>query len=277
MAKIHVVTDSTAYFSTDEIKRYGITVLPLKVIFTGKEYNETDINDVRFLDMIKKEYPATSPPSLDEFWDVFAEKTADGGEVISIHLSSGLSGTVQTANSVAEMMQKSDRISVIDSGTMGIGEQLLAITAVQMAAQGHSREEIVGALEHKKATMRTIFMPDTLEYLRKGGRIGGAQALIGAFLQIKPVLHIFKGKVDVLDKIRTTAKALQRMMQELPNDLSHHEIYCVHWHNNPGAEELRKMVLDNFKNADVHISELGPVIGVHVGPGFRGIFFAEKG
>ncbi len=276
MAKIHIVTDSTAYLPPEEIKRFGITVLPLKIIFSDKEYKETELDGVQFLDMIKKEFPKTSPPSLDEFWDVFAEKTADDGEVISIHLSSGLSETVQTAVGVTQMMQTGERISVIDSGSMGIGERLLVLTAALMAERGRSREEIVDVLNRKIATMRTIFIPSTLEYLKKGGRIGGAQALIGSFLQIKPVLNVVSGKVDILDKIRTTSKALQRMIHELPKDLSRYEVFSVHWHDKPGAEELQKMIMDNFENANVHIAELGPVIGVHVGPGLRGIFYAEK-
>jgi DegV family protein with EDD domain len=277
MAKIHIVTDSTAYLPPEEIKRFGITVLPLKVIFSNNEYNETDINDNdQFIDMIKKEYPSTSPPSLDEFWDAFSEKTADGGEVISIHLSSGLSETVQTALGVTKMMQNGDRVSVVDSGTMGIGMRLLVLTASLMAERGRSREEIVNILNRKIATMRTIFMPSTLEYLKKGGRIGGAQALLGKILQIKPVLNIVDGKVDVLDKIRTADRAIQRMIQELPKDLSRHEVFTVHWHDKPGAEELKKMIKDNFDNANIHVAELGPVIGIHVGPGLLGILYAEK-
>jgi len=274
MEKIALVIDSTAYLSEEEINRYAITVVPLTVNFPDGFIYDGIVDAKDFFARVEKsaKLPFTSQPAVGAFVETYKALIAEGKEIVSIHISSRLSGTFESARGAASMVDP-NKITVIDSTVTSAPMAYLVLAAARWAEEGHSRVEIGARLEQAKKELGAFFIPDTLEYLKKGGRIGGAEALLGSLLQIKPILYLSEGRIEVFDKVRTRRKAIQKMLQQLPREKKHLELAVVHCAAPEDAAAIRDMIPEIAPQARVEIRELGPVLSTHCGPGLVGIGF----
>jgi DegV family protein with EDD domain len=274
-----VFTDSTAYLTSEDKKQFGITVVPLIITFQNNSYKErVEISDEEFYKALAEKggFPTTSQPSAGDFVKAYQENANEGDEIISIHISSGISGTYASAIAAAEMLPNYN-ISVFDSQTTATGLRYLVLKAAEMAQSGASKEEIVKTLSLMRDQVHILFMVDTLEYLRRGGRIGGAQALIGSLLQVKPILTI-RGKTEIFDKVRTRQKALARIVEEFvkfykSNDPSKIRASILYVHNHDACDILAQLINSYIPNLQLERISVGPVVGAHVGPGTLGLAY----
>ena len=277
-AKVRIVTDSTAYMPANTLEKYPfIDIVPLTVNFSDIDIVDWTKNNEIFVENLKKSKntPTTSKPSPQQFIDVFKPAVEEGQEVVCINISANLSGTMESALAAAREVDK-EKIHVIDSKLTAGPLEFLVEEAAELAAQGKTAEEIVDRVKSSINRTQIIFSPATLEYLKKGGRIGGAQAFIGTIMNIKPILHINDdGRVDALDKVRTAKKAYKRMIDEVPADAEKVEV--CHLMAREEAEKFREQIKEKVSVSDIEIVELGPVISVHAGPGVIGVIFRSKG
>jgi DegV family protein with EDD domain len=273
MGKIHFVTDSTAYFEKVTAKEKGVDIVPLKVEFLGETKSEGFPGEFEeFFSKLKtaEEFPKTSQPSVGEFAKVFTEIVEKGDEVIVLTISSKLSGTYNSASAAAQMVD-SEKISVIDSESTAANLKLLVETGMELANEGKSRLEIVYILNDMKKRMGISLTVDTLEYLKKGGRLTSTQALIGSILNVKPVLALIDGKLEPVAKVRGKKKALEAMAERIHEDSTH--ITILHIFSMEEAEEVKTAIQVKHPNAKINIEALGPVIGAHLGPKAMGICY----
>jgi len=278
LASIGIVTDSTAYLDEEYAERYDIRVVPLKVIMDDVSYREgVDISNEEFFARLKKAevFPTTSQPAVGEFLEAYREMSERYDGLISIHISAGISGTCDAAKSAAAEMGDYP-IEVIDSrftaGLLG----LIAIELAKARDQGKGMEELKALADRIINSSTLMFMVGTLEYLHRGGRIGGAQALLGTMLQLKPILFI-DGIIDVAERIRGANKALNRLVEIAVEKVGGKKICMAisHVMDPERMQELMGKVIEalNCDPAEILISQTGPVIGSHVGPGTAGIGF----
>jgi DegV family protein with EDD domain len=277
MSKIAIVTDSSAYLPADLVERYGLHVMPLKVAFGETVYRDcVDITEEEFYRKLAqaKELPFTSQPSAGEFLVFYQEVARQSQGILSIHLSSALSGTYNSAMAAREMLPDVP-IEVIDSRSTSMGQGFLVLAAARAAEEGKSLEEIAALTRDLVSRLNVIFTLDTLKYLQKGGRIGGAQALMGSMLAIKPILHLHEGRVEPLEKVRTKGKAVERLveiMEERLQDRPAH-VAILHSANPQEAEALRAQIAARFPCRELLLTGVSPVIGTHTGPGCLGLAF----
>lgn len=271
-AAVTVVTDSTAYLPAEVVAEYGIVVIPLHVRLDDHQFQESvDLTSAEFVDWIKRpgRRALTSQPSPAAF---AAAYDAAGDSVVSVHLSGLLSGTCGAARLVAEQCGKPVR--VVDSRSVAMGLGFAVIAAAQAAVAGGGVADVAAAAEHAAARCRTTFYVDSLEYLRRGGRIGAAQSLLGGVLAVKPLLHILDGEIAALERIRTASKALARLEDVAALTAGHAPVDLAVQHL--GAADRAAEVTERLRVRipalrSVHLSELGPVVGAHVGPGTVGV------
>jgi len=278
--KTAVVTDSTAYIPKELREKWGIYMIPLSVIFDHETYREEiDISAEEFYKEVKqRELPSTSMPPIGEFVALFEKLMKEYDAVISIHLSSGISGTFQGAVSACDMV---DGIKVypFDSEISAMVQGFYALEAAELAEQGVHVEEILERLKEMKRSIRAYFMVDDLSHLQRGGRLSNAQALIGSLLQVKPLLHFQDKKIVPFEKVRTRKKAMNRVVELLAADANSGEEYrAVIIHANREAEALEwKSELESlFPNVEFLLSYFGPVIGTHLGEGSMGLGWYKK-
>jgi len=274
-----VVTDSTADIPSEVAQELGIVVIPLTVQFGREVYRDgIDISADEFFYKLEDSatLPITSQPSPGDFAKVYNSLAAETNEIISIHISAKLSGTYNSAILGREEVSKDCRIEVIDSLQASMGLGLIAIAAAKLARQGANLKE-VSEMVHD-AIPRTHFfgMVDTLEYLRKGGRIGKAAALLGMLLHIKPLLVLRNGETHGLEKLRTRKKALGRFV-ELVKTFKHIEDMAIIYSTNPDeAETFGEHLAPIFPREKVYRARFGPVLGTYVGPGSLGLALMES-
>lgn len=272
MSRIALVTDSTAYLTEEEVARYGVAVIPLTVNFEEGFIDDGIVDAGEFFARVDRSgrLPFTSQPARGQFTQIYRPLVEQGREVISIHVSSGLSGTFENAVAAASEVDAA-KITVIDSLTTSAPLAFLVLAAARWAEAGLNRAEISTRLKRAAGELGSYFIPQTLEYLKKGGRIGGAQALFGSLLQIKPILYFREGKVAVLDKVRTRRKAIQRMLQELPLGSKNLKAAVIHCAAPKDAAAIKELIMEKAPHAAVEIREIGPVLSIHGGPGLVGM------
>lgn len=278
MNPVHVVLDSTANISADLLKQHhNLHVVPLKVAVGDREWNENELSAGHLFAQIKEtgQFPQTSQPAPGDFMRVFQPIIESGAEVIAIAVSGGISGAAQGARAAARAAG-SRKIHVVDSKTTSVGMIRLAERALAMAAQKRGAEEIASDLRARAKRAQTIFLPDSLEYLRRGGRIGGAAALIGSILQIKPILYLDDGEVQVLDKVRTRSKAVGRMLDEACKYAAFDYIDVAHVEAEDEAQALKRRVDELFPTANATVNAAGSVLAAHLGPRVLALFFGQK-
>ena len=272
---IHLVTDSTAYLPPDIKLKYDVHTASLKVIVGDQTYDEEGgITKAEFFKLLANvaTAPTTSQPSAGEFLELYTQLLGDEDEIISIHLSEGVSGTVPNARAAAQEISP-DRIHVVDSRTTAIGLMIMVIAAGEALAAGKSTAEVLAILERMIDESCIYFSVDTLEYLHKGGRIGAASRWLGTLLNIKPVLYLHEGVIQPLDKVRTTKKARRRILDEVEQVVGQRPAYVgvAHIQAEEAAQELAERARERLNCASLHISEIGPTVGSHVGPGTLGL------
>jgi len=273
---IKIVSDSTCSLPPDLVRQFDIRVVPLNVHFgEGRVFQEgVNLTNDEFYAMLAEatEVPTTSQPSPGQFREVFAELAGAGHDVLCIVISSKLSGTYQAALDASHMLPDA-RILVIDSYFVAAALGLMVVTAAEMAGEGCSLDEIVARVEQMRRDMKLYFVVDTLEYMEKGGRIGAAAAFLGTLLKVKPILTLDEGVVKPLDMVRSKRKAIQRLLAELETHVSPGQpVQAVVMHAQAPGEvgELEAEVRRCFNCQRTIFSEVGPVIGVHTGPGVLG-------
>lgn len=280
---IKIVTDSTAYIPDDLLTKYDISVISLNVIMNGESVRELDINDQDFYSTLPllDEIPTSSQPILHEMMTTFETLVKEGHQILGIFLSSEMSGTFSSANMIRNMILENHpdaSIELLDSKTNCMQMGFIVLEAAKAAKNGADLQEVLAIANAVKHNSRFLFTPETLDYLKKGGRIGGASALLGNIFQIKPILTVEYGKTTVFTKVRTKKKAIQSFITKLAEDLEGHQLGDVivhHIHCEQEGLALAKQLEDEFK-LPVRIQAIGPVIGSHVGPGSIGIAYYIK-
>lgn len=280
---VKIVTDSTSYIPKELLKEYDISVVSLNVIFNGESYRELELNNIEFYNKMDQldEIPTSSQPSIDDLLKIFRENISNGYDVVGIFLSSKMSGTYSSAHIVKDIVLgefPNGKIEIIDSETncMQMGYEVLQ--AARAAKSGKEIKEVVKEAIKVKENSRFLFVPETLKYLRKGGRIGGAAALLGSILQIRPILTVENGETMVFDKVRTKKKAIDTILKKVMDDINSGEIgeVIVHHINcQDEGKELAKRIEEKI-NVPVSIQDIGPIIGLHVGPGSIGVAYYTK-
>ncbi|EGL82057.1 degV family protein [Caldalkalibacillus thermarum TA2.A1] len=276
MSKIAIVTDSTAYLSRETIDKYRITVVPLSVIFGNQAYREgEEIGYEEFYRKLKESdvLPTTSQPSVGDFVKAYERLAREYDEAISIHLSSGISGTYQAARQAADLVENFT-VHLVDSEITCAPQALMAEKAAQLAEEGKTAGEIVAYLEELKRANRAYFVVDDLSHLHRGGRLNAAQLLVGSMLRIKPVLHFVDKKIVPFEKIRTKKKAKARIMELLAEEAKSGQpfpVTVVHANAEEEALAWRDEVQEHYPHLHVQVAYIGPVIGTHVGEGTLGL------
>lgn len=281
MPRIAVVTDSSAYLPESLVQENGIHVVPLNVHFNGSVFKDlVELKEDQFFLKLAAapELPSTSQPSAGEFAEVFRQAARHADGLVVIVISSSLSGTYSSAMAAKDMAPDIP-IAVVDSRTTSMGLGFLALAAARAAREGKGLDEIVVTLEAIIPKVHVWFVLDTLKYLAKGGRIGGAQALMGSMLSIKPILQVEGGKVEQLDKVRTRGKAVERMVELFKREVDGKPVHCavIHTLSPDDAERLKNRIVADFPDVqDMAITGVSSAIGTHVGPGALGLcFYAE--
>ncbi|MGS2641624.1 DegV family protein [Streptosporangium sp. LJ11] len=272
---VAVVTDSTAYLPPEEVSRRGIVVVPLQMIVGGRPLDDMPrIEGAGMGDMLRERgQVTTSMPAPRRFTDAYNEAAARGATgIVSIHLSAEMSGTVEAARAGAE--HSPVPVDVVDSRSIAMGLGFPVLAAASAAAAGATRAEAADAARRRAESVRSFFYVDTLEYLRRGGRIGAAETLLGSALMIKPILHISDGAIVPLEKVRTASRAIARL-EDLAVEAAGTgpvEVAVQHLAARSRADALAARLHRRIPAlAKVIVVEVGPVIGAHVGPGMLGI------
>ena len=272
---VRIVTDSTCDLPADIIKHYHIEVVPLQVLF-GREvfYDRVDISPQDFFRRLAtaEALPTTSQPSAGDFLKVFQRILNAGDEILGIFISSKLSGTL--ASSIAAREQLADQpITTIDSLSVSFGLGFLVIEAARALEAGASRQEAAAHVTALREHVQIFFLVDTLEYLHKGGRIGGAQVLLGTLFRFKPILTLVDGIVEPFEKVRTRKRSLLRLVEVMAEQAGTKVtgIAVLHGAAEAEARQVERMVKQTIQAEQYFFTDITPVIGVHTGPGLIGI------
>ncbi|MFG3098144.1 DegV family protein [Streptomyces sp. NPDC048202] len=277
---VAIVTDSTAYLPPGLMERHGITSVPLTVVLGDQALEEgTEISTRSLAQALQKRRPVTtSRPSPEEFARTYREVADTGADgIVSLHLSAELSGTYDAA--VLAAREAPVPVRVVDTGMVAMALGFCALSAAEAAEADGTVDEAVTAAEKRAAGTSAHFYVDTLDYLRRGGRIGAAQALLGSALAVKPLLRLENGRIELLEKVRTAAKAIARLEEIVVERAGGAEVdIAVHHLSAPEragvlAERLRERVAGL---AELHVSEVGAVIGAHTGPGLLGVVVSPR-
>jgi len=271
--KVAIVTDSTADLPTQVARARGVTIVPLTLNFEGRSLLDgVEIRPSEFYRRLPNAttHPTTSQPSAGRFAEAYAELLKSNDEIVSIHISEKLSGTYASAVQGAEMTD-AKRVHVVDSKLVSMSLGLLTLAATEMAAKGASAEQVATRVTEMRDQVQTYFSVATLEFLRRGGRIGRASALLGSVLQVKPVLCISDGLVTPLERVRTFDRALTRVT-ELTREVDRGKGLCVIVGQGDAEEDAERLARALEPVCEtLMIQPLGPVVGAHAGPGVVGV------
>ena len=276
---VRIVTDTTSDLSPAAAHQDQIGVVPLSVIFGEESYKEgIDITPDLFYDKLQrsKVLPTTSAPSVGDFLDVYRDILKTTDEIVSIHLSAKLSATYDNAcQAAAQLADEGARIEVIDSETISLGITFMATAASRAAAGGASIEDVRKIVDAMIPRMHVYVVLDTLEYVRRGGRIGRARAYLGTVLRVKPILSFRGGEVHPEERVRTRSHALDRLFQMATSFPNVEQVGVAYSTNAEEAEQFKRRLEGALEGVQVQVSRLGPVIGVHGGPGVLGVGILE--
>jgi DegV family protein with EDD domain len=279
-AKTAVVTDTTAYLPEELVSQHDIKRVSLYVSLDGEQRPEIEIAGADYTEFFERlshsaEGATTSQPSVGDFCAVYEPLLAEGKDIVSIHLSAGISGTCESASQAKERLtaegKGGERIEVYDSRSSCGGQGMVVLAAAAAAAGGASGAETLAAAERCRSELEMWFAIDTLEYLRKGGRIGSAQAWLGSALQIKPILTLGE-EITPVERVRTRRRAFERMVDyaRQRRDDGADGWVVQHIQDPETAQRLVEQCRELFGTEPIFVSEVGPVIGAHVGPGLIG-------
>lgn len=291
MPKVAIVTDSTSSLPPHLAEEHGIHVMPIYVTFAcagaaGTGGRQTfrdgvDLDAEQFYRRLResKELPTTAQPSVMDFVQAYTELARQAEAIVSIHLCHAMSATLDSALAAARELPQVP-IHVIDSRSVSMGLGLMALEAARVAAAGRGAAEVIGTVKDLIPRMKLIFTVNSLEYLHKGGRIGGAAALLGLALRIKPILCVKDGQVEALERTRTRRRAKERLleiMEAWAGSAPAAHVAVLHAAVPEEARVLADQVTSRFHCGELHITEAGPIIGTHAGPGTLGLAFYSEG
>lgn len=277
---VAIVTDSTAYLPARTMERHRITAVPLTVVLGDQALEEgTEISTRSLAQALQKRRPVTTSRPGPEVFDAAYRKVAESGAdgIVSLHLSAELSGTHDAA--VVAARRAPVPVRVVDTGMIAMALGFCALAAAETAETGGTVDEAVTAAEKRAAGTAAYFYVDTLDYLRRGGRIGAAQALLGSALAVKPLLQLAGGRIEPLEKVRTASKAIARLEEIAAERAGGAEVDVAVHHL--AAPERATALADRLQDrlpglADLHVSEVGAVIGAHTGPGLLGVVVSSR-
>ncbi|MEO7198219.1 MAG: DegV family protein [Solirubrobacterales bacterium] len=278
-ANAAIVCDTTAYLPDEMITARGIERISLYVALGGEQRKEIDVVDYgSFFERLRasEDGATTSQPSVGDFVGIYGPLLDDGRDVVSNHISSTLSGTYESAlqarQSLIDDGRGGERIHVVDSRTGGGGMAMVVLAAAAAAAAGNGADEIVERARKAREELRMWFALDTLEYLKRGGRIGGARAWLGSALQIKPILT-FEEEVTPIERVRTRQRVFERLVKYAEElHAEGRDAWVVqHIQNRENAQRLVERCREVMGSDPMLVSEVGPVIGAHIGPGMLGV------
>ncbi len=276
MAKITLVTDSTAYLPAEYVARYGIKVVPLQLNWDSDTFKDNvDITAQAYYQRLEKStsIPTTSQPSSGDFLTAFKESAKSAEAIVAILISSGISGTIDSAL-MAQKEFSGIPLEVVDSKVTAAGLALMVKAAAAVVEKGGSVDDVLKISKRVFDTMGVYFVVDTLKFLHKGGRIGGASAFLGSALDLKPILYLSQeGKIEALEKVRTKKKAVNRLIELTVEKAGGKKAYVgiMQADAMEGAEAIKTELEKRMDLAEIEIYELSPVIGTHAGPGTLGM------
>ncbi len=280
MAKsnVAIVVDSTAYIPPDLVEKYDLTVIPQILIWGEKTYrDDVDIKPVDFYTQLQQrsDFPKTSQATVQDFKDVFESLKDKAEAILAIVVSSELSGTLNSATQAKAALPDMN-IEIVDSYTTAMALGFIVLAAARAAESGKSLEEVAQVARSAREKVGLIFAVNTLEFLHRGGRIGGARRFLGTALNIKPILHVNEGKVEALDQVRTRKKSLNFVLDEVAKQVDGHEnvrIATLHAASPDDAQFLLDAAKERFNPIEAFIAEISPVVGAHAGPGTVGLIW----
>jgi DegV family protein with EDD domain len=280
MGKVVVVTDSSANVPAHLVQQLDIRVVPILLALNGRTFRDgVDVTAQQVYQWLRtsKHLPTTSAPSIGDFLRVYATAAQEASDIVSIHLSPKLSATYKVARAASQLVDNAT-IHVINSQTVAMGQGFVAVAAARAAAGGADLEEVVARAEQVSSKMNVLATLDTLEYLHRGGRIGGGAAVLGTLLQIKPVLYVTDGHVDLFARPRTKSKAIRIMMEQLTSAADGGSLHVAIFHADVPKEAaaLRNRIATDLECDELYVTEMTPIMGAHTGPGVLGVvFYAE--
>jgi DegV family protein with EDD domain len=284
MSKVAIVTDSTAGFPENILEDLSIRAIPLQVIWGDTTYQDSiDIQPTEFYTKLETAtvMPSTSQPSPAAFKKVYAELAEAGHDILSIHISSELSGTMASALQARDMLPDAT-IEIIDSGTTSLAMGLPTLIAARAAKDGASLEECKQIATQAQANSGIYFAVATLEFLKRGGRIGGAAAFLGTMLNLKPILSVQEKKIEAVERVRSMSKAINRLIEiveQQAGDSKKVHVGVIHANAPDEANKLLERLRDRLNVSDsaiCMIGEVSPVIGTHTGPGTVGLAYSYE-
>lgn len=278
---IRLVVDSTADVTKEIKEKYNIKMVPLSVNFGDDSYLDgVEITAEEFFEKLAKseKLPTTSQVPPGKFVEAFNEILESGDEILGIFIGSKLSGTYESALAAKEIVG-SDKIYLIDSKSASLGEFALVMRAIDLIEENKSSKEIYDILEQEKEKLEVVIALDTLMYLEKGGRISKGQAVVGSLLGVKPIIQIKNNKIDAIDKVRGKNKAIkwfEGYIEQNKFDLTGKDIFLFHSRNFEQLSVLKSEFKEKYNTKNTYESEVGCVIGTHVGPGVLAIGFLNN-
>lgn len=277
MSKIKIVTDSTMDMSVEMAEKLGIVIVPLSVSINGETYlDRFEINPAEYIEVMKnsEELPKSSQPSTGAFLEVYDRLGEQGYEVISIHMTGKMSGTVRSAESAAQMTKT--KVTVIDSKFISIALQFQVREAALMANQGRSMEEIIERLDKIREHTKLYIMVDTLENMVKGGRIGKGKAFIGSLLNIKPIASLEGAEYNPVAKVRSHSQVVKYLAKQFSEDVKGKTIRgvgIVHAEAHELSTKIKDAIYELTGYNDISIDYTGPTISTHTGPGALALMY----
>jgi DegV family protein with EDD domain len=276
---VKIVTDSSADLPAQLVQELGITIVPLYVRFGEKVYRDrVDISEDEFYQKLLYDpiHPSTIQPTPQDFASVYQKLSLEADGIVSIHISAKLSGTCNSALQGKEMIEKGCPIEVVDSQTTSMGLGLIDIAAAIVAKAGEGLQTVMEEVKQAIPNIHLLFLLDTLEYLLRGGRIGKAKALLGQILNVKPVLILKDGEVVPAGQVRSRSKGIDRLF-DFAKSASNIQDLAVVYNTTPDeAQALGERIGTIFDKEQIKLSRVGPMLGVHAGPGALAVAFREK-
>jgi len=275
--KVAIVTDGACSLAPARGEQLGVHVAPVYVTFEDKTYRAgVDLDDEGFYRLLSasKKLPTTAQPTTADFLELYNKLAEEVEEIVTIVISHHMSATIQSAEMARDRFDKVP-VHIIDSESVSLGLGMIVFAAARAAEQGDDAQAVIKLVESIKQKINVIFTVKTLEYLHKGGRIGGATAFLGGALDIKPILYIKDGRIEPLERQRTRKRSISRMVELMEEKMGKEPVHVAIIHGNAPEEsrELEQTIRSQFNCVEVLNSDMGPVIGVHAGPGTLGLVF----
>lgn len=276
MSRIAILTDSGAFLTPEIVASHDVSVIPLKINWNGESYLDgVEITPTAFYERLARDpgVPTTSQITTAEFLEMYNRLAQDHDGILAALISAGISGTIDSAVAAAAQFTKVP-VAIVDTHSAASGQALIVLAAIRAAEAGKSLAEVAQITEAVALDLRVYFVVDTLKYLHRGGRINTASRFLGSALNIKPVLYMDAGgKIEALERVRTHRKALERLVELAVEKAGRDPAYVgiLHANDREAAEFLQDVLKSSIDCKEIHIFELSPVIGSHVGPGTVGV------